>query len=410
MPLSAADQLVLQTIELCSPSHWSIIERALAYRSIFARFGEVSDGDVKASIISLLESEIIQLVDENALSNIHAVLVREKCHGPIFGLPQIGSFDFTLSGAAQWAQERDQNRQASNERWTVLLERQNRYYCVTNAAITRITAACDQCNQRQLCDPIPTSKWRVVEWEHYAEGFILDFIEHNSDLVPRRMGGYSRRFSPLQVSDLLFFDFTSAFLGKFRFGTIQASRVMPHISDAEFVCLTLVSGLFGTQPVLKECVVSSLQQVFAGAPIGNAIGPIQVVDGLIDKNMIGIARTIRPGSAAPRDELQGIKDTAMPTGDDCVVLTTNGVNELLSFRQHHSKRNGWSDYVVAEQIIEESNLEYFVDSSAALAAAAHYANASEKHLVSEVEPIGKWCVNWWDVRDTGFRFKVRSAL
>ena len=99
MSLSPADQLVLRTIEFLAPSHWSIVERAMVYRSVFRGFAQVSTDEMIDSVRSLLQREWIQVVEHRMLSSIRSLLAQKNCHGPIFGLPHVGSLDFTQLGA-----------------------------------------------------------------------------------------------------------------------------------------------------------------------------------------------------------------------------------------------------------------------------------------------------------------------
>ncbi|VTS04856.1 hypothetical protein [Tuwongella immobilis] len=411
MSFSQAERLVLRTVELLSPTHWSVVDHALEYRTVFTGYKEISEVEIIHVVGSLLERGLIQIIDQRAITEIQSLLLQQNCHGPIFGFPQTGCLDFTLSGAEQWRMAESSNA-TPNPNWSVSTERHVKYYCMTLEATRRLASVTDHSDQISVCGRTPIGRWRLVTWEDYLHGYVMDFVEINSNLLPAPQSTLSRSCDFLRIGDWLFFDFAKILAGKLLFGSPEADHENLQFSAEEGVCLALVSGLFGFGNATKDSVERGLHQVFRNATARSPVQVRGVVDQLISRGMIVVAAN--DGDKSPRrlpvNASSEINLVSNSIDNESLILSSNGISALRAIRQTYWRNDGWNDYVLGERLVEESRLEYYLTHSGAVHAARAYEKAAVKSYVSEIEMIETWCPYWWDIYPQGFRFRVRSIL
>ena len=402
---SQADQLVFRTVKMDQPLHQRVVDHALRYRSVFAGCADLSTQDIEVAVRKLLDSNIIQLVDLKAIADIETYLGQQECTWPIFGLPQLGSLDVTASGTERWKDAFTPSEDPLNQHWSVVLERLIAFYGRTENAIRRVLAAASITGSESLCGPTPIGEWTLVSWETNPHGHVVYVSKHNPNLVAQRRPILTNTHCHQDLGHYLFEDFARMLLAWLQFD--GRARDTGSSSAEEAVCLALVSGAFGCRNLSREGVNERLRPILREV-FGTAMSqPNSLVGRLMQMGLIGVAK-VNDEERLDTKSPDVIRLVRRSIPGVTIILKPDGVRELRSLQNRTGCK--WDDYVVGESEVEETRLEYFLTRSDAASAANRIREQSAACIASDVEPIGRWCANWWDIKPFGFRMRVNSLF
>ncbi len=156
--------------------------------------GEITEEECQGALADCLAKCWLQVIDEPARTRINDELRQGRVLGPIYGgLPEVGSVDFTESGAdlLRRLSERfrpDKEFTTYADYMDVVHEKTALFFRSSAAAFAAITENRGQHNVVNVSDPIPTGPWRAQWWRRFSEGFQVD-IEQRRQWQGHGSGG-----------------------------------------------------------------------------------------------------------------------------------------------------------------------------------------------------------------------------
>lgn len=378
------ERVTLQTIVAYTPLRSVISRRAVEYCNSLS--GEkVTEEEVDACVDRLISNNILQIVDRTALHTICNKLTQAECHGPIFGMPSMGSVDFTDLGAKylcelEWYSAKTQ--------WKVTSLRLLQYcFCRFQFAMQAMHSL-PATLQTAIAGPWAIGKWDLSPSQEFTEGFAVDIVQRNPNLVSPLLLLDSNSEVPLE--DARFRDTMHSFCDSSEIGGTTLSR-------HKILALAMLSGLFGRGPLSKRGLLIALSQL--GIDESVAASSCESLEA-----MQFIRLALRHDLEAGRN-LQSW--TRPPTPGSTLILTSAGQESLMHILNTDAN---WQARVLGVRVLQETFFDYFLSHDAAIAASERIAEENRDLSCQSVtlENIGRWCVHWWDIKEHGVR--VRSTV
>jgi hypothetical protein len=152
----------------------------------------VSEEECRVALNSCLARGWFQVIDQRALEEMVTDLRARNVLGPIYGLPVIGSVDFTLAGARvreQFIQPAKRARSSPAFVYTDVVHSQEAHYFATReTALAAMEEYRGSHSVTSLTGPNRIGPWRAQWWRRFPDGFRLD-VEERSQWQGRCSGG-----------------------------------------------------------------------------------------------------------------------------------------------------------------------------------------------------------------------------
>ena len=110
------------------------------------------------------------------------------------------------------------------------------------------------------------------------------------------------------------------------------------------------------------------------------------------------------------DTTKCISFVPTPFAGRTVCLTNTGFGILTRALNMLWGNDKWNEYILGIRDVEDLYYQYYEDYDATLQARNIYSqgNDNDRSISSSVEEIGPWCTHWYDVKERGFRNRLRT--
>jgi len=390
--LSDIERFVFRVIELSSPHPKTLVDQVLKYQAALLGPPPFSEERIILAGRLLFERELIQITTLESLKRVRDFLQKHECGLPIFGFPEVGHLDVTELGTRQMHEKTSRGVASNQGYWAVCYGRHIRYFSVTALAIQRLKTYASLRGQTIVCGPTEIGPWKLNSAMSFQMGFALDIFDRNAALMEESQPTIAESFSR-ELGDSIFAEFASVYLG------ISMMRPQETLRSIEqFICIAMISGQFGVSGLIRKTAERCLARTSELLRLPSPQAPSEVIADLEATGIIDIASNVFT-------EIPPSSEAVQELGPNCLVLTGEGIKELDAIKKAFDSTGHWHNYVVGESILEESLLHYFESHAEAVDQVQRLRNGPNTVLVSEIENIGKWCPNWWEVKSQGFRFK-----
>jgi hypothetical protein len=155
--------------------------------------------ECRAALEECLTKGWLQVIDEPALGLLVSELHQEQVVGPIYGLPPVGSVDFTPAGARLWFQLQEHFRGTSSVlpfAFTDVVHLKTAQFFRTRVAAlaeTKLKKSWE--SVVKITEPVPIGPWRAQWWRRFPEGYRID-IEERMRWTGRASGSGTCCFMP----------------------------------------------------------------------------------------------------------------------------------------------------------------------------------------------------------------------
>ncbi|MDB2686671.1 hypothetical protein N9Y42_05625 [Mariniblastus sp.] len=396
--LTRQEEVVLITADIFTPAYDSFAQRAASYsRSVVG--DHVSEDQAQESLDAFLDQGLLQVVTEELREDLRASLCGDACHGPVLGFPRIGGVDFTREGADLYLDEM-QTKRICGGRASIIVDRHTEYLFATFKAAQRALSLCDQLKMIPVSGPVEYGPWQPVPWLQLEKGYLIEVVEHYSNLlsVDRDLESCMATIGAPDIVDVFFHDVVQ-----------KMSMVEVDSSIAGDVCLAIASGLFGIGLPGKSGL-RYLLRYFLPEECRTDDEADEVIEDLVMNQELAIAS---------EGDLIIFQDPSLkgkncvgnaPTPGHTFVLKSEGIRRLLTRLNLTSGGDvDWQELTLGEWCSRRVSMHYFSARTSAIDMRNLYINM-ESHIVGEIEEIGKWCLRWWDIRDSGFRMRGYENL
>lgn len=162
---------------------WGAIDRWAAHKA-YSLGGKSTRAQCRAALTNCLNKGWLRIIDEPALAKIVDELRERRILGPIYGLPSVGAVDFTDAGAALWQRigerlQSDSPRIPSSSRG-IVRAKSTRYLPTRAKAVAEIEMARNDPDVISVSGPYPTGPWRAQWWRRFPQGYRIEIEEHDS--------------------------------------------------------------------------------------------------------------------------------------------------------------------------------------------------------------------------------------
>jgi hypothetical protein len=395
--------------------------------------GELVTEDVRETVFSCITAGWLRIVDEQAIREIGHYLEGSGALTPLGGLPEIGSVDVTVGGAAI-CQEFAAALEALRNRYYAelgiplqpeplyqhVIGSSDQFFCLTSDAAERLLseAAWFYAEQGLQVSAAPVltliGPWRRVWWERYPSAYQvevsatraadLDALRSAVSFVAQPDSSRRSEINTHWAQVLLQFGVSAAELAvlvRFAFGSLPlemaAESAMGFSNRAGLVSVSTQDCREGIASCLRKGWLREIDGP-ALAELENdlrqdpALGPIEPLPD------IGHIDLSREGARLYKD----------------VHRELYGSGVLLHVAPGPATpppdRTAYSDAVYRHQVSLERF--YYRDEQAAAAARKEFLAPSGPRGVCSVGdpfPIGPWCVHWWERFEKGAYIDVRRS-
>ncbi|WP_157470006.1 hypothetical protein [Gemmata sp. SH-PL17] len=387
-------------------------------------YGKVTEAECRVALTNCLAKGWLQVIDEPARKRIVSELQRGGVLGPVYGHPNVGSVDFTDSGAGLWRRlvERCWPEKGLSDYTDVVHEKTAQYFRTEAAAIAAIEEIRSGDDVVAVTGPAPVGSWRVQWWRRFPEGYRIDFEEQRR-WQGRGSGGETCYLDrSVQSGDP---------------NQLQHVLDCRNIALAEWLLLqSMESGCFRNSAVnlARDAAKSgnryfgvtvSDEQCREGLEACLRYGWLRVVDQIATDEVRTLLGADSAHLALPRtaeNRPQECCYTFDPLRHDKLVPKPFPATYWLGridfspagaalYRTISSEWLGgdWEDALLVSR-------GYYWEEHRYCAAKEGFEGVIEKHiaegtrvLANRVVSIGPWCARWWDRFPAGFRLELELS-
>ncbi len=380
-------------------------------------FASITEESLSEALIGCFAKGWLQVVGESFLIEITNELRAGHFLGPICGMPETGTVDFTPFGAELWQKLCHRwNSQRVPFAYTDTVHAKSAQYFRT-LALAEEAAERTRGDEHVVCvsGPIPIGPWRVEWWRRFEEGYRID-IEERWHLEGRGInGGEScHSYRRIEKEDLAEFRRVldrhqvslvewillhgkkngprrSDFSDSRWFVDSINSRIGIAITEADLSQGQEACLLKGWLRVLDRPAIDRIRELLRN-DTGAVVLPITA--GLITNSRRYVADSLQPG------QLISIQDDAHILG--MIDFTPEGAALYRTIMAEWLGSDWEDDLEVSNQYFCEVHRyceteEGFLESYGAEIPVGHVVRAER------VVPIGPWCVRWWERFPSGYR-------
>ncbi len=388
-------------------------------------FGPFTEGECRTAWNACLEKGWLQIIDESALAQIVADIQTNQLLGPIYGLPPMGTVDFTLTGAALSMRIfRGDDRSRSSFAYTdVVHEKSSRFFRSKTNAVAEIDSVRTDDDFATVSEPIPIGPWRAQWWRRFPAGYRID-IEQRREWKGRCSIGngeqcYLNRSH--EKPDLLLLRQVLE-----RYGVSFAEWVLMKEMEGgprrferqEFLNLVTSAAREFDHPVTVEECREGLEDCLCN-------GWLRLLDQRLIDEIHALLRDDAVVLAVPKTarlQPEGSRCSTEPHQTEKLVFVPIPIESRwgeIDFSQigaalYRTISTEWLGpdwendlHVSNEHYLEEHR--YCFNDDGLPGIAAEYTAEGFDVRVREVVPIGPWCVYWWERYPSGYRMKLEIS-
>lgn len=371
----------------------------LATCDFYGVAGPTTTEEFKEALDSCIDKGWLQIIDAASLKKITEEINREQLLGPVYGLPAVGTVDFTSTGADLWLNRNTNEHRRSFAYTDVVHKRISRYYRDKDLAQSDVAETTALANpRRSVSGPIAIGPWRAQWWRRYNEGFRVDIEEKFqwTGLCSSGTGWYMSREPDNQ--------------------TILNPERLLHILErlnvkpGEWMILAMLDN---SEPYFPEALVRfsargskkrfelviSEEDCRSGLEACIQQGWIRLVDETVRSELQSFLKN------APEEKPLYERDTIASTALDTVDYTVDGASLYQKIADEYFGIN-WDHRINVEHEVYRKEHRYCLTEAPIIQELAEYKSNGENVLSHTMVPIGPWCVYWWDRYPGGLMLEV----
>lgn len=387
--------------------------------------GTFTEEQCRAALTICFDKDWLQIIDESALAKIADYIRANHLLGPIYGLPQLGTVDFTSTGAALWQQIVSHN---SNDRppfayTDVVHEKSSRYFRTKANAIAEIDLVRADDDFATVSEPIPIGPWRAQWWRRFPTGYRVEIEER------RKWQGCSSRcdedchlfWSPERHDQLLLREVLAHYeitvvewrilqameRGPRLFGERDFSSFVGFVDQESDGIITDTECRSG----LENCLQSGWLRVLDDNAISNTRELLAS-----DSAVLAVPKTARlePDVLCNHfvtDRSDGVSELELhPTQGRAgeIDFTPVGAALYRMICREWLGRDCENDLYVSNCYYREEHRYCEKEIGLRWIAEGYMAEGFDVH-VRQVVPIGPWCVYWWKRYPAGYRMELEIS-
>ncbi|MDB2686677.1 hypothetical protein N9Y42_05655 [Mariniblastus sp.] len=388
--LTRTEEVVLKTADFYTPSYDYLAPFAASFSSNFDG-GSVSEDQAKKCLDDFLEQGILRIMSEQAIKNLREKLIAQACHGPIFGFPKVGRIDFTEEGAALF-REKFQTKRILDGGISHVVESRREYLLSSFDAAMRALSLCKQLKLTPVSGPLEFGPWQLMPWSIFENGYLIEVVDHYPTLLSGNHGLTEMSDAKTDIAGVFFREAIQ------RLATTDGDS-----SYSRIVCLAASSGLFGKFGGGKRGLCHLLGH-YAPKECKTNQDAEKVIEALLENGELLVATESYINNFKTATS-RGVPCVAhSPTLNHTVILNSKGIRWLRTQFDQLSGEAGWHEFMLGKRSSKQLRMSYFGSKFKAIEERDRCLR-TKSHFAGEIEEIGRWCKSWWDIRETGYRFR-----
>ncbi|HAH48900.1 MAG TPA: hypothetical protein DCM07_29485 [Planctomycetaceae bacterium] len=415
MKLKSPEELVLETIYMEQPSPFLIQRSTINYANLYGLVIP-SKSEIESGLEFLIKGEYVHIIERAFLDRMKIKLNSKNIHGPIFGWPSPGSIDLTKKGFDCLQKIKDQRiaksgaQISSLREYSVVVEWHKQIFALTIQALESVTKKQYHQNYLVLHEPQSCMAWQHTPWTTFLRGYQVEIVETNSEYVNSNSFNL-RNF--IEGPDLFgfFLGFVLAVQPRYLFAQKAIQTELEINSIAEIICLALISDLFGYGGSMMQFRLEELlADILYESPGKSSYDSKAIMSRVLSQKWARVAQTtdvelVEQIKACTTNCISFVGD---PVANHTVCLTSSGFEILTGALGMLWGNDKWNDYILGIRDIGDLYYQYYEDYDVALQAIEIRTQRGDHSISGPIEAVGQWCTHWYDVKEQGYRYQLRT--